>query len=123
MHRRDVCTASLRFMILRVSEAVALALALIALAATLGAAVVHSRWPLDALVSLACAVALVAVGALPVHDAREAIGDIGPTVGFLAALLVLAEGCRRAGLFEAIGGLMAVRARNSTRRLFAIVFA
>ena len=66
---------------------------------------------------------LVAVGALSVSDARHALSDLGPTVGFLAALLVLAEGCRREGLFDAMGGLMAAGARGSPRRLLALVFA
>jgi arsenical pump membrane protein len=106
-----------------VPEGVALVLALLALAGTLAAAVVHSRWPIEAGVAAGCAVVLVAVGALSFADARHALGDLGPTVGFLAALLVLAEGCRREGLFEAMGGLVAAGARGSPRRLLALVFA
>ena len=71
-------------------EALALVLALLVLAGTLAAAVVHSRWPVEALVAAGGAVLLVAVGTLSVSDARHALGDLGPTVGFLAALLVLA---------------------------------
>jgi arsenical pump membrane protein len=106
-----------------VPEALALVLALLVLAGTLAAAVVHSRWPVEALAAAGGAALLVAVGALSVSDARDALGDLGPTVGFLAALLVLAEGCRREGLFEAMGGLMAAGARGSPRRLLALVFA
>jgi arsenical pump membrane protein len=106
-----------------VPEALALVLALLALAGTLAAAVVRSRWPIEAIAAVGCAAALVAVGALSVSDARDAIGDLGPTVGFLAALLVLAEGCRREGLFDAMGGLMAAGADGSPRRLLALVFA
>ena len=104
-------------------EAVSLVLALLVLAGTLAAAVVHSRWPVEALVAAGGAALLVAVGTLSVADARHALGDLGPTVGFLAALLVLAEGCRREGLFDAMGGLMAAGARGSPRRLLALVFA
>jgi arsenical pump membrane protein len=106
-----------------VPEAVSLVLALLVLAGTLAAAVVHSRWPVEALVAAGGAALLVAVGTLSVADARHALGDLGPTVGFLAALLVLAEGCRREGLFDAMGGLMAAGARGSPRRLLALVFA
>jgi len=106
-----------------VPEAVALALALLALAGTLAAAVVRSRWPIEALAAVASAAVLVALGAVSSSGARDAIGDLGPTVGFLAALLVLAEGCRREGLFDAMGGLMAAGARGSPRRLLALVFA
>jgi arsenical pump membrane protein len=106
-----------------VPEALALVLALLALTGTLAAAVVHSRWPVDAAAAVGGAAALVAVGALTASAARDAIGDLGPTVGFLAALLVLAEGCRRQGLFDAMGGLMAAGARGSPRRLLGLVFA
>jgi arsenical pump membrane protein len=106
-----------------VPEALALVLALLVLAGTLAAAVVHSRWPVEALAAAGGAALLVAVGALSVSDARSALGELGPTVGFLAALLVLAEGCRREGLFAAMGGLMAAGARGSPRRLLALVFA
>jgi arsenical pump membrane protein len=106
-----------------VPEALALVLALLVLTGTLAAAVVHSRWPVEALAAAGGAALLVALGTLSVSDARYALGDLGPTVGFLAALLVLAEGCRREGLFEAMGGLMAAGARGSPRRLLALVFA
>jgi arsenical pump membrane protein len=106
-----------------VPEALALVLALLVLAGTLAAAVVHSRWPVEALAAAGGAALLVAVGALSLSDARHALADLGPTVGFLAALLALAEGCRREGLFDAMGGLMAARARGSPRRLLALVFA
>jgi arsenical pump membrane protein len=106
-----------------VPDAPALVLSLLALAGTLAAAVAHSRWPVEAAAAVGGAVVLVAVGALSATDARHAIGDLGPTVGFLAALLVLAEGCRREGLFDALGGVMAGGARGSPRRLLALVFA
>jgi len=66
---------------------------------------------------------LVALGVLSADDARGALADLAPTVGFLAALLVLADGCRRAGLFEALGAAMAAGARGEPRRLLALVFA
>jgi arsenical pump membrane protein len=106
-----------------VPEALALVLALLALTGTLAAAVVRSRWPVEAIAAVAAAAALVTLGALTPSAARDAIGELGPTVGFLAALLVLAEGCRREGLFDAMGGLMAGGARGSPRRLLGLVFA
>jgi arsenical pump membrane protein len=77
----------------------------------------------DWAVAAAAAALLVAVGVLTPHDARGALADLGPTVAFLAALLVLADGCRRAGLFEALGAAMAAGARGEPRRLLALVFA
>ena len=77
----------------------------------------------DWAVAAAAAALLVAVGAESPRAARGALGDLGPTVAFLAALLVLADGCRRAGLFEAVGAAMATGARGDPRRLLALVFA
>lgn len=93
-----------------------------ALAACLTAAVARWRWAPDWLVAAAAAVIVVAIGALSVHGARFALSALGPTVGFLAALLVLADGCRRAGLFDTLGTLMASGARGRPRRLLTMVF-
>ena len=58
----------------------------------------------------------------PAAGARDALEDLGPTVGFAAALLVLADGCRRAGLFAYFGAAMAAGARGRPRRLLGLVF-
>jgi arsenical pump membrane protein len=105
-----------------VTESLALVVALLALAATLVVAIAALSWPAEALAAAAAAVSLVAVGALSVARARHAIGDLAPTIGFLAALLLLADGCRREGLFSALGSIMAHGSRDSPRRLLAIVF-
>jgi arsenical pump membrane protein len=106
-----------------VPDGVALALALVVLAGALGAAVAQPRYLPEAVVAGAGALLLVAVGAIGPSGAGDALRDLAPTVGFLAALLLLAEGCRREGLFEAIGAVMARGARGSPRRLLAYVFA
>jgi arsenical pump membrane protein len=98
------------------------AIALIALAASLTAAVARWRRAPDWAVAVAAAVVVVIVGALSLHGARTALGRLGPTVGFLAALLVLADGCRRAGVFDALGALMAFGSRRRPRRLMGVVF-
>jgi arsenical pump membrane protein len=101
-----------------VNEAIALA----ALVAALTAAVTRPRWAPDWVVAALGAVLVVAVGAISFHGARTSLGRLGPTVGFLAALLVLADGCRRAGVFDALGGLMAFGAHGRPRRLLGMVF-
>jgi arsenical pump membrane protein len=106
-----------------VSDSLARILALGALAAALATAVARPRLLSESLVALAGAAVLVATGAAGVHEARHALSELDSTVGFLAALLVLAEGCRREGLFAAIGSLLAARARGSAHRLLALVFA
>ena len=98
------------------------AVALVVLAACLAAAVTRPAWAPDWTVAAGGAVFLVVVGIISVKGAREALGQLGPTVGFLAALLVLADGCRRAGMFDALGAWMAVGSRGQPRRLLAMVF-
>jgi arsenical pump membrane protein len=98
------------------------AVALVALTAILIAAVARARWAPDWVVALMGAALVVAVGALSFSGARSALRQLGPTVAFLAALLLLADGCRRAGMFEALGVWMARSARQQPRRLLAMVF-
>jgi arsenical pump membrane protein len=101
-----------------VSEAVAL----VALAASLAAAIARPRWAPDWIVACAAAVLVVLAGALSLSGARTALRGLGPTIGFLAALLLLADGCRRAGMFDALGVWMARGAQRRPRRLLALVF-
>ncbi|HTP19469.1 MAG TPA: SLC13 family permease [Solirubrobacteraceae bacterium] len=96
--------------------------ALVVLAACLAAAVARPAWAPDWAVAAGGAALLVAVGILSSSDARSALRQLGPTVGFLAALLVLADGCRRAGLFDALGAGMALGSRGRPGRLLAMVF-
>jgi arsenical pump membrane protein len=105
-----------------VPGSVALVLALASLAASLWVAVVRPPWLPEAVTAAGCAALLVAVGAISLTAARHALSDLAPTIGFLAALLLLAEGCRREGLFDAIGAFMARRAQGRPRRLLALVF-
>ncbi|MGB0097420.1 MAG: SLC13 family permease [Solirubrobacteraceae bacterium] len=98
------------------------AAALVVLAASLGAAITRPRWAPDWAVATVGAVLLIAFGVLSLSDARDALARFGPTVGFLAALLVLADGCRRAGLFDALGATMAISAKHRPRRLLGMVF-
>jgi arsenical pump membrane protein len=106
-----------------VPEGLMLGLSLAGLAATLFVAVVRPPWLPEAVVAVAAAAGLVAAGAVTVGRAGQAVGHLAPTIGFLAALLLLADGCRREGLFGALGDLMARRSRDSPRRLLALVFA
>src|ERR1019366_1994562 len=88
------------------------------------------------------ALLLVAVGEDTLTRAGDALRELAPTVGFLAALLLIAEGAapggrldpvrgalvliaegaRREGLFDGVGALIARGSRGSARRLLAFVF-
>src|SRR5450755_2560458 len=90
-----------------------------------GLAVAVARPPYlsEAVAASAGALLLVIVGAIGLSQAGAAVRDLAPTVGFLAAMLLIAEGCRRDGLFDAMGALMARGAQGSPQRLLAFVFA
>jgi arsenical pump membrane protein len=96
--------------------------ALLVLAASLIAAVARPRRAPDWAITAAGAALLLAAGVLSARDVRHVAARFGPTIGFLAALLVLGEGCRRAGLFDALGAYMAEGAGGTPRRLLAMVF-
>jgi arsenical pump membrane protein len=104
------------------TDGVALALALAVLAATLGVALARPPRLSEAVIASLGAAVLVVVGAAGLSQAGVALRDLGPTVGFLAAMLLIAEGCRREGLFDALGVVMARGARGSSERLLAFVF-
>ena len=100
----------------------ALVLALLGLAVTLAVAVVRPTWLPEAVAAVTAAAVLVVFGAVSIDRTRQALGDLAPTIGFLAALLLIGDGCRREGLFDALGTLMARRSKDSPRRLLALVF-
>jgi arsenical pump membrane protein len=102
---------------------VSLVVSLIALLAALGAAVARRPRLSGPAIAAVGALVLLAAGVVGAHQAAHAIRELGPTIGFLAALLVLADGCRREGLFAALGELLALRSRGDQRRLLALVFA
>jgi arsenical pump membrane protein len=77
----------------------------------------------ESLVALGGAALLVATGVLHWDDATEEAQAIGPTLALLGGLLVLGDGCERAGLFDALAARIAVGAGGSPRRLLALVFA
>jgi arsenical pump membrane protein len=79
-------------------------------------------WP-EAAVAIPAAGLLVGTGALPVGQGRAEAGRLGPVIGFLAAVLVLAELCDREGLFTACGAWMARAAAGRPGRLLGCVFA
>jgi arsenical pump membrane protein len=98
------------------------AVALVVLTGSLAAAITRPKWAPDWGVAGGGALLLLAAGVLSLHGARSAVRGLGPTVGFLAALLVLADGCRRAGMFDALGAGMALGSHGRPARLLAMVF-
>ncbi|MEU2990267.1 SLC13 family permease [Streptomyces griseoincarnatus] len=66
---------------------------------------------------------VVATGAITTDAVWEEAERLGPVIGFLAAVLVLAKLCDEEGLFLACGTWMARWSRHRPRRLLGAVFA
>src|SRR5580700_6910415 len=66
---------------------------------------------------------LLVLGILPLGQAGTEARSLGPTIGFLAAVLVLANLCDHHGLFQAAGSWMAAGSRGRPVSLLALVFA
>ncbi|HEY6789079.1 MAG TPA: SLC13 family permease [Trebonia sp.] len=94
-----------------------------ALLAVLAWAVIRPRdWP-EAVAAVPAAVLVTVTGAIPARDALAEARRLGPVIGFLAAVLVLAQLCADEGLFQAAGTWMARASGGQPRRLLALVFA
>ncbi len=105
------------------NSAAAETVSLIALLGVLAWAVTRPRgWP-EAVAAVPAAVILVAAGVLPAGQAGAEARQLGPVIGFLAAILVLAHLCDEDGLFRACGAWMARAGAASPRLLLAQVFA
>jgi arsenical pump membrane protein len=105
------------------STAAAESIAIVALAVVLWWAVRRPRgWP-EAVAAVPAAALVIAAGAVTPHDAVADVRRLGPVVGFLACVLVLAKLCDDDGLFRACGAWLA-RAEGGLpgRRLLARVF-
>ncbi|MCX4711850.1 SLC13 family permease [Streptomyces griseus] len=85
-------------------------------------AVVRPRGLPEATVAVPAAVLVVVVGAVSWPEAREQVGELLPVVGFLAAILVLAQLCADEGLFRAAGDWVARACHGQTRPLLGGVF-
>jgi arsenical pump membrane protein len=91
------------------------------LIATLLVAVARPRGVSEAVVALPAALVIVLLGIVPAHAAADRLREIGPTVGFLAAILVFGHLCADAGVFDYLGAVAARSSGGSPRRLLLLV--
>lgn len=95
---------------------------LLLLFAVLAFAVVRPGNLPEALAAVPAAVVVVVSGLVSWHGLVHELAALGPTVGFLAAVLVLAHEADREGVFGYAGTLAARVSRGSPRRLLGLVF-
>ncbi|WP_256096328.1 SLC13 family permease [Streptomyces sp. LUP30] len=98
------------------------ALSVCLLAASLVWAVLRPAGRSEALIAVPAAAVAIVLGAVSPQHALAEAERLGPVVGFLAAVLVLAHLCDVEGLFTACGAWMARRAAGRPRRLMVAVF-
>jgi arsenical pump membrane protein len=107
----------------RVLNDAAEAVSVAALLAVLGWAVIRPRgWP-EAVAAVPAAALVIGTGAVSPQAALAEAERLGPVIGFLAAVLVLAQLCDDEGLFRACGTWMARNSKGRPRRLLIQVFA
>lgn len=78
-------------------------------------------WP-EAVAAVPAALIAVGIGLISASDGVGAVGALGPTVGFLAAVLLIAHLAEADGVFRWTGRVLADRSRGSAQRLLLLVF-
>lgn len=101
--------------------AAAEAAAVVLLVATLAFAVLRPRGLSEAVVAVPAAVLIVLLGVVPLSAVGDTLDRFGPTVGFLAAILLFGHLCAEAGVFDYLGSRAARASGGGARRLLLLV--
>ncbi len=106
-----------------VHGALAAGIAVLVLAASLTAAITRPLGLSEAAVAVPGALLVVVTGIVPADTAVDRLQQIGPTVGFLAAILVFGHLCAEANVFDYLGFRAARVGAGRPRRLLIVVVA
>jgi arsenical pump membrane protein len=106
-----------------ISGAAAELVALVLLAAVLAFAMAQPKGLPEATVAVPAAALTVLLGLVTPAEAVRKAAELAPTVGFLAAILVLAYLADAEGLFSWLGDRLAVASAGRPARLLGLVFA
>jgi arsenical pump membrane protein len=96
---------------------------LVLLVAVLAFAMVRPRGLPEALVTVPAAGLVLLLGLVSVETAGRRATEILPTLGFLAAILLLSYLASVDGVFEWLGGRLALTCHGKPRRLLVVTFA
>jgi arsenical pump membrane protein len=106
-----------------VSAIAAEALSVGALTVALVGAIVRP-WELsESILAVPAALVLVAAGVVSWSEVGDTLRELGPTVLFLAGILLFGHLCAEAGVFDYLGAIAAGISRGRTRRLLGTVVA
>jgi arsenical pump membrane protein len=106
-----------------VTGAAAEGLALVLLVVVLGFAMAQPRGLPEATIAVPAAALTIALGIVSPDEALAQARALGPTVGFLAAILVLAHLADTQGVFRWLGDQLTSASGGRPRRLLTLVFA
>lgn len=106
-----------------VHGALAESIAVLVLVASLVAAVARPFNLSESVVAVPGAAIVVLTGIVGRSEAVDRLKQIGPTVAFLAGILVFGHLCAQARVFDYLGSRAALASAGSARRLLAIVVA